>query len=262
MSLKKPTAVVEPSVPDGLSFDPKEPLDLRLWRARKALKASTLWAAFEANDRDGSFEAFSIHKLARECETALLDAGILAEFNLVKWQKNGNVTVFEGELELRAVGLLMTEEAINVKAVGEAIDSYDKGIGKALSMARKHAFIQALNLSIGKDIEAEKTVKADPVQMKSDPPIAPVASPGAVPEFYRLIGTDGRSGWNYGDRESFRAAVIGSLDTLNDVSAIEVFRANNMAMLQRYWKEAGANEGHALMRAIQSKIDVLTKGIA
>lgn len=128
----------------------------RLLEMRRKLRGSKLWATFEMQR---TFEAFSIHALANEIEAVACDCGLISSFRVTKWDKLGNRTVVEGMVTFEDVD---HGEVREYPGVGEAIDNGDKGLHKADSDARKVALINALNLGIGNDKEAEDT-KADAV---------------------------------------------------------------------------------------------------
>lgn len=122
----------------------------RLLEARRLLRSSKLWATFEAQR---SFEAFSIHALARGVEEVLNDLGVTSHFAPTKWQKAGNTTVMEGLVVFTNVD---TGETVEIPTIGEGVDPDDKGMGKADSYARKIGLVNALNLGIGVDNEASQ----------------------------------------------------------------------------------------------------------
>ena len=101
-------------------------------------------------DLHRGFEAFSVHILAGNIEPVLNDMGVMTECQVLKWEKQGNVTVVECRLDFVDAE---TEEVFSVRTVGEGVDGSDKGIGKAISNARKQGHIQAFNLAIGIDVE-------------------------------------------------------------------------------------------------------------
>ncbi len=123
----------------------------RLLEARQLLRGTQLWQKFSLQ-RD--FDAFSIHPLARGVEEVLGQVGVISSFSITKWQKQGNTTVIEGVVQFTSVD---DGDTLEYPTVGEGIDNGDKGIGKAVSYARKMGLISALNLGIGVDNEAEET---------------------------------------------------------------------------------------------------------
>ena len=140
----------------------------RLLSAKIELRTMKLWDEFQD---ERAYEAFSIHKIAPGVETVLNGHSIVSDFTMTRWAKNGNMTVVEGVYVLTCVD---TEVSVSVVSVGEAADDSDRGIGKALSAARKNAMNQQFNLGIGQNIEATRT-KAQPEQptMGSDSNVQP-----------------------------------------------------------------------------------------
>ena len=120
----------------------------RLLEARRRLRGTQLWQQFELQR---SFDAFSIHTLARGVEQVLCDVGVISAFAITKWQKQGNTTVVEGVMRFESVDDGTFRE---YATVGEGVDPDDKGLGKAISYARKVGMVSAMNLGIGIDNEA------------------------------------------------------------------------------------------------------------
>ena len=143
---------------------------------------------------------------------------MLCEFQVLKWQKSGNTTVLEGRLDICDT---LTDEVRSYWAVGEGVDGSDKGVGKALSNARKNSFIQAFNLAIGYDVE-DTDVAAQ----------AGVTTSGTTqPGLYQITHLDGTV-------ESVKlidlaARWIASLNDLVNHTAVDEFIGLNAALAQR-----------------------------
>lgn len=158
-------------------WDSRLPLGVRLLNVRKALRTVKLFKEFQLQR---TFDAFSIHILAREVESVLNDHGLISDWKTIRWTKSGNHTLIEGVYTISNV-----EEDGDVRefpAIGEGIDNGDKGSGKALSTARKNAMIAALNLGVGIDIEETEETAEAPIQATSDvqQQAAPQAPAGTV----------------------------------------------------------------------------------
>ena len=158
--MTKKTAEKDQDIKQAPATTPAEPwnanwnVSRRLLEMRRKLRGTKLWKTFELQR---SFEAFSIHALADEIEAVACDCGLISSFRVTKWEKVGNRTVLEGMVTFEDVD---HGEIREYPGVGEAIDNGDKGLHKADSDARKVALINALNLGIGSDKEAENAKPA------------------------------------------------------------------------------------------------------
>jgi hypothetical protein len=145
----------EPPQEPAESWKPGWSIERRMLEARRRLKGTQLWKTFEG-DRD--FEAFSIHTLANGVEEVLGDCGVISSFSITRWQKSGNTTWVEGLIRCTAVD--GDKGVLEYVCVGEGVDDSDKGMGKAVSYARKIGMVSALNLGIGADNEATRAKAA------------------------------------------------------------------------------------------------------
>jgi hypothetical protein len=127
----------------------------RMLEARRRLRGTPLWQKFSLQ-RD--FDAFSVHQLALGVENVLTDLGVISSFETLTWQKAGNCTIVTGKYVVTSVD---DGECIEYATLGEAVDNGDKGVGKAISYARKNGMVSAMNLGIGIDNEASDE-KAEP----------------------------------------------------------------------------------------------------
>lgn len=150
----KPAASASPPAQEE-SWNAHWNVSRRLLEMRRKLRGTKLWKTFELQR---SFEAFSIHSLADEIEAVACDCGLISSFRVTEWKKHDNRTVLEGMVTFEDVDHGDVRE---YPGVGEAIDNGDKGLHKADSDARKIALINALNLGIGNDKEAEQGGKTE-----------------------------------------------------------------------------------------------------
>lgn len=227
----------------------------RLLEARRKLKGTVLWAQFETTD---SFEAFSIHKLARGVEEILLDSGILASFNMTRWQKNGNVTVVEGIMLFTNVD---DGEQFEVPCGGEAINDSDKGMATAVSHARKNGFIQGLNLSVGIDNEGsnEKAKAPDSGSAMSGAPQqkmeAAPATNGSIKTYtLQQTGVKGRAVLG-------KDMVVNCWPIINNASgtaSLDAWEEMNIAMLKEFTADDPVN-ARKLSGLVQARRAVLAE---
>lgn len=129
--------------------DGRVPLIGKLLQIRKSLRSGGP-ALSKHFDIHRGFDAFSVHLLAGGIEPLLNAVGVITETNVVKWSRSGNVTIVECRVDL-----VDTEsgEMRSYTTIGEGTDGSDKGVGKAISNARKQAHIMIYNLAIGVDVE-------------------------------------------------------------------------------------------------------------
>jgi hypothetical protein len=150
----KAAAAAEPEPVKGPA-DPWSPswgIERRMLEARRKLKGTKLWKEFEGGDKN--FDAFSIHTLANGVEEVLGEVGVISSFSVTRWTRSGNTTVVEGLIRVTAVD--GQKGQLEYVCVGEGVDDGDKGLGKAVSYARKLGMISAMNLGIGIDNEATR----------------------------------------------------------------------------------------------------------
>ena len=63
---------------------------------------------------------------------------------------------------------LETGDHITVDSVAKGIDSQDKGLGKAMTYARKYALLNAYKIPTGEDLDMEKSEQVEPAVSKDD----------------------------------------------------------------------------------------------
>lgn len=192
---------------DGATWNKRWSLGRRLLEARKALRGTKLWEQFELQR---SYDAFSIHVLARGFEEVMTEVGVISSFHMSSWQKNGNVTIIEGFIRLSNVDNLA--EYMDVPALGEGVDNSDKGSGKALSYARKAGMVSALNLGIGVDNEASNE-QAQPEEART---VSKQKAPQAAPR--KANGSNGTSPASGG--KTYTIKQVGVADQQVDASVI------------------------------------------
>jgi hypothetical protein len=227
----------------GETWNTDAPMALRLLRVRRDLRTEELFKHFDLG-RGGSFDAFSIHKLARTVEDVLNSHGLFSDWRTTKWFRNGNCTHVEGVYTITCVDA--DGEVVEYPAVGEGVDGGDKGTGKALSTARKNAMIAAFNLGVGVDIEEEQP-DAEPeeprsqstVQQTTQDPTFPINFMGKVEPVplsqcaawvTRLIST-----MNAQMFENFRNA---NLQVLTDIRTAHADIGNRIAIAMHQRKQA------------------------
>jgi len=193
----------------------------KLLEARKQLKSATLSKHF---DLHRGFDAFSVHLLAAGIEPILNDLRVVTEFQVTKWEKSGNTTLVEGRMEFIDVD---NGSVVSIKTIGEGVDGSDKGVGKAISNARKQAFIQAFNLAIGVDVEDDdQPARGGDLMQGGSPPRA---------SLYMIERLDGDC--VHVAEIDVIPRFIGLLNDLKSVDDLNAFSQRNISLAERLEKE-------------------------
>lgn len=191
---KKPEITAHPEdrqEPASSPWDARANIHLRMLRARQEYLIDIQPKKFVQkgalrSDPEESYEAFSIHDLSDQVDTALAKHGARFHLRVDKWHKQGNAALIE------ATGIFTNvdepADVVLVTTVAEGYDRSDKAFGKATSYARKNAMIQGLNLSLGINNEIDRNLNdalADgttpPAQQGAFEPPQPAPPPTAAP---------------------------------------------------------------------------------
>lgn len=188
-------------------------------------------------DLHRGFEAFSVHILAGNIEPVLNEMGVMTECHVIKWSKQGNVTVVECRLDFVDAE---TEEVFSVLTVGEGVDGSDKGIGKAISNARKQGHIQAFNLAIGVDVEDDDQRASGLGSLGGQMNYAGPASafPASASKPYEIETMDGEIIEVV--EADLIARFIGCVNELNSPDAVDAFASRNGNLANRLIHEQQA----------------------
>lgn len=241
----------------------------RMLEARKLLRGTQLWQKFSLQ-RD--FDAFSIHPLARGVEEILGQVGVISSFSVTKWSKGGptgNVTIVEGIVQFVDVD---NGEVLEYPTVGEGIDNGDKGIGKAVSYARKMGLISGMNLGIGVDNEATDT--AQQPNTPPGPPMSGEPQQKTAPPAAKATGANGAHVANKTytfQQEGLKArAVLGSemmnncwavIQATQTVSALDIWGEMNKEMLENYIADDPAIGGKIRQLYMARRTGLEAKGL-
>lgn len=242
-----------------LPWDTAAPVRLRMLWARQALKSHRLSAKFDGGERD--YDAFSIHDVASACQEELAKVGVDFQFSVEKWSANGIGRMVEGWGIFTCVEKAGEEydvgDECRVFAVGEGLDSSDKGFGKAVSYARKSALIQGLNLALGEDVE--KTRQAPP---PSSPEAPPVQASGGAPEAPAGVVVLSFHGQEY---KLIPTQVIGSvtkfLSGCSSGDAVAAWLDDNKTHLANLWRYSD-RMGYAVKKMAEARIQELSEALA
>jgi hypothetical protein len=241
-------------------------IERRMLEARKHLRGTKLWKSFSLQ-RD--FEAFSVHELAKGVEEALGKAGVISSFTTASWQKQGNLTVVVGTYQVMSVD--DRKDFLAYETIGEAIDNGDKGIGKAVSYARKNGMVSALNLGIGTDNEEsdEKaqpyagptmsgTTKAPPPKDASNnvPPQPEPATSAQLPNQFAVRFADGTS--RIVNAESFVQQVHVIFENALSIEQLDEFCKINKTSFEAFGIER-PEDGQSLQGHYQRRKNKLTR---
>lgn len=227
-------------------WDTKVGIHVRLLRAREAMRNATLWKSFEGETRD--YEAFSIHQLAEVVELELAKVGVTCHFDMKQCTISGQWRNVEGWCIFTCAERDGDEynvgDQLRVFTVGEAWDQSDKGIGKAVSYARKNGMICGLNLSIGRDNESSRDKPDQPPE-----PTVASATAGTIP-----IIMGGRT-YNLQRSEMFDR-ISKYIMTLQNAVAIAAFRDENAGAFGLFW-QSDQQQAFAIKKTIEARIQAL-----
>ncbi len=203
------------------------------------------------------FDAFSVHLLAGGIEPMLNASGIISETQVLKWHRNGNITVVECRFDLVDTE---TGETRSYLTIGEGADGSDKGVGKAISNARKQAHIQALNLALGVDVEDADVKSQGVTQMSGAPAYAPTNYAPAQTSFYKI---DLPNGAHRDVAEiDLIPAFIETLNVIDTPDAVLDFINRNEALAVRLQKEGRGDLGGTIENAIAMRLETLSASVA
>lgn len=161
-----------------------DPIGLRMVRARQEVGPIKL-KHFKMREEfpDGSegdivaqFDALSHHQVVEHCRPVLLKHGILFRPKIVhSWQAgNASFVIMDAEF----VSADDPEQVFTIAGIpGQGNDYGDKGFGKAISYAKKMAYVLGLELSVGSDNEDRHVETNAEHQPGPQPPPVQDASP-------------------------------------------------------------------------------------
>ena len=136
--------------------------DLVVGQGKSAYKAVSDTAVIMAiNDAEQKHGLVSIPA----CEITILDSSVE---KVVGYNGKENLVYIDTIKMLTKIYDIETGECISIESIAKGIDYQDKGLGKAMTYARKYALLNAYKIPTGEELDNDKSNPEEPAPSKED----------------------------------------------------------------------------------------------